>query len=80
MPTKVPTEVTGKVWQVLAAPGTVVAEGESLLVIESMKMEIPVSAPHAGKVQSILVAEGELVEEGQTVATLEHTGSPSAGI
>ena len=71
MATKVPTEVTGKVWQVIAAPGASVAAGDLLMVIESMKMEIPVSAPHAGKVQSILVLEGDLVEEGQTVATLE---------
>ena len=71
MATKIPTEVTGKVWQVIAAPGTAVAEGDTVMVIESMKMEIPVSAPHAGTVKEILFAEGDMVEEGQAVAIIE---------
>lgn len=71
MATEIPTEVTGRVWKILAPPGTAVAEGEPVLIIESMKMEIPANAPHAGTVKSILVAEGDMVEEGQPVATIE---------
>jgi len=71
MATKLPTEVTGRVWKIIAAPGTVVAEGDTVVIIESMKMEIPVTAPHAGKVKSISVEEGDMVEEGQSVGTIE---------
>ena len=71
MATSIPTEVAGKVWQVIAAPGTVVAEGDTILVIESMKMEIPVASPHAGTVRAILVGAGEMVQEGQAVALIE---------
>ena len=63
--------VTGTVWQVLVKPGQAVAEGETLLVVESMKMEIPVSAEHAGVVREVLVAEGEGVEDYQDVVVLD---------
>ena len=52
-------------------PGQLVQEDECLLIVESMKMEIPVAAPCAGRVVSILVAEGDDVTEGQEVATVE---------
>jgi biotin carboxyl carrier protein len=61
-------EVTGMVWKIEAAPGTAVAEGDTLLIVESMKMEIPVCAPCAGVVRQVFVAEGEPVAEGQPVA------------
>ena len=54
-----------------AGPGARVAEGDAILLIECMKMEIPVVAPRAGKVSAILVCEGEAVAEGQAAATLE---------
>jgi acetyl-CoA carboxylase biotin carboxyl carrier protein len=66
----VKSEITGKVWKILCPVGTQVAEEEPILIIESMKMEIPVLATSAGKVASLLVKEGDDVSEGQEVATL----------
>lgn len=65
------SEVSGSVWKIEVAIGQKVAEGDILVLIESMKMEIPVVAESAGKVAAILVAEGEAIIEGQSVATLE---------
>ncbi len=68
---KVVTEVAGKVWQVDVEPGQVVEEDQTLMLIESMKMEIPLEAPEDGRVLEILVAKGDVVVEGQLVAKLE---------
>ncbi len=65
------SEITGKVWKIEAAVGAAVAEDEAIVVLESMKMEIPVSAPIACTVVEILVTEGETVNEGQPVAVIE---------
>jgi acetyl-CoA carboxylase biotin carboxyl carrier protein len=65
------SEVSGSVWKIEVAIGQKVAEGDILMLIESMKMEIPVVAESAGTVAAILVAEGEAITEGQSVATLE---------
>ena len=64
------SEVTGTVWKIEAPVGTRVAEGDTVVIIESMKMEIPVTAPRAGVVLEIHVAEGEVVAEDQSVAVL----------
>ena len=63
--------VTGTVWKIETKEGASVAEGETLFVLESMKMEIPVEATAAGRVTKIHVAEGAPVEEGAALATLE---------
>jgi acetyl-CoA carboxylase biotin carboxyl carrier protein len=68
---KVISEVAGSVWQIVAKAGDRIAEGEPLVVMESMKMEIPVLAEKTGTVKEILVEEGEMVSEGQAVAILE---------
>ncbi|MEP9350667.1 acetyl-CoA carboxylase biotin carboxyl carrier protein subunit [Xanthobacter sp. KR7-225] len=65
------SSVTGLVFQVVLAPGAAVAAGEVILVVESMKMEIPVAAPCAGRLAQVLVAEGASVDEGQQVALIE---------
>jgi acetyl-CoA carboxylase biotin carboxyl carrier protein len=65
------SEVSGSVWKIEVALGQKVAEGDILMLIESMKMEIPVVAESAGTVNAILVAEGDAIVEGQSVATLE---------
>ena len=52
-------------------PGDRVAAGDAVIVLESMKMEIPVEAPRAGAVKEIRVKEGQTVQEGETVAILE---------
>jgi acetyl-CoA carboxylase biotin carboxyl carrier protein len=67
----VKAEITGNVWKVLAKPGQKVEEDEAIVMLESMKMEIPISAPEPGTVKEILVAEGEVVTEGSVVARLE---------
>ena len=68
---RVQSEITGKVWQIEAKPGDKVAEEDAIIILESMKMEIPIGAPVDGTVTEILVAEGDAVEEGQDVAVME---------
>jgi acetyl-CoA carboxylase biotin carboxyl carrier protein len=64
------TEVAGSVWKVEVTVGQPVAAGDALVIVESMKMEIPVEAPAAGTVAEIRVAEGDHVAEGAVVVTL----------
>jgi acetyl-CoA carboxylase biotin carboxyl carrier protein len=68
---EVKSEITGTVWQVKVQPGDKVESGDTLVVIESMKMEIPVITEDGGTVKEILVKEKEPVAEGQIVAVLE---------
>ncbi len=68
---EVRSETTGKVWKIEAAEGTEIGEEEAILILESMKMEIPVLAPRNGRIGKILVNEGDAVAEGQVVAVLE---------
>ncbi len=69
---EVVSEVTGKVWKMTAEQGAVVQEGDVLMIVESMKMEIPVEASASGPVR-LLVTEGDAVEEGMTVAEILST-------
>jgi biotin carboxyl carrier protein len=64
------SEISGTVWKVLKQPGEAVAAEEPILIVESMKMEIPVVAPAAGVVRAIAVQEGAIVAEGDEVATI----------
>jgi urea carboxylase len=65
------SEITGTVWKVVVAEGGTVQEDEPIMILESMKMEIPVLAPETGRVVKLLVAEGAPVREGQDVALFE---------
>lgn len=65
-------ELSCAVWKIEAAPGTLVREGDTLVILESMKMEIPVLAPAGGTVTAILVAEGEQITEGTPVARISR--------
>ena len=67
----VESEVTGNVWKVEVAEGDSVQEGDVLIILESMKMEIPVEAPQAGTVAELKVAPEDSVEEDQVVVVLE---------
>jgi acetyl-CoA carboxylase biotin carboxyl carrier protein len=58
-------EVSGTVWKIVVAVGDKVDADQETVILESMKMEIPMLAPRAGTVQRLLVAEGEVVSEGQ---------------
>lgn len=69
--TEVKSDVTGTVWKIETKAGDKVAEDDDLMIIESMKMEIPVPAPEAGTVTEVLVAEEEPVAEGQVVAIID---------
>ena len=67
----VKSEIAGNVWKIQAKPGDrIELEGE-IVILESMKMEIPVLAPKAGVVKEIRVNEGEAIGEGQLIAVLE---------
>ena len=65
------TEITGNVWRIVASVGDRVEEDEPIMILESMKMEIPVSAPEAGIVKEILTEPEAVVTEGTVVARLE---------
>jgi acetyl-CoA carboxylase biotin carboxyl carrier protein len=68
---KVAAPVTGTVWKIQVKPGDTVEEGQALVILESMKMEMPVEAPEGGKVVEIQVTEGQAVEEGDVLLSLE---------
>jgi biotin carboxyl carrier protein len=71
MADEVRAHITGVVFQVVAPAGAKVAAGDPILILESMKMEIPVEAPRAGVVRAIRVDEGQTVQEGDVVAELD---------
>ena len=72
MPTvELKSDITGMVWKVLKKAGERVAEDEPIVILESMKMEIPVSSPEPGVVKEILVEEGATVGEGAVVVRLD---------
>ena len=68
---EVESEVTGNVWKILLEVGTDVAEGDVIMILESMKMEIPVESPAAGKLVELKVSAEDQVEEDQVVAVVE---------
>ena len=68
---KVLSEISGSVWKIVAAPGDTLDEEQPVMILESMKMEIPVLAPERGVLKTLLVAEGASVAEGEVVAILE---------
>ena len=63
-------EMVSSVWKVLVGPGAEVAAGDTLVILESMKMEIPVLTEYAGIVQDLHVVEGEVLQEGDLIATV----------
>lgn len=67
---RVKSDIAGSVWKILKQPGEAVEEEEPVILLESMKMEIPVMAPRTGTVIEIRVAEGEMVAEGDVVVVI----------
>jgi acetyl-CoA carboxylase biotin carboxyl carrier protein len=63
--------ITGTVWKVEVAVGDTVEEGDAVVILESMKMEMPVEAEDDGKVKEIACQEGQSVSEGDTLVVLE---------
>jgi len=68
---EVKAELVGNLWKITSEVGQQVEADDTLMILESMKMEIPILSPVAGTVKEILVKEGEVVQEGQTVAIVE---------
>jgi len=70
MPSDVTAHITGTVWKILVQVGDDVKEEQPVVILESMKMEMPVESPASGKVVAITVAEGQAVEEGDVLLSL----------
>jgi acetyl-CoA carboxylase biotin carboxyl carrier protein len=68
---EVKAELVGNLWKIVAEVGQQVEEDDTLMILESMKMEIPITSPITGTVTQILVSEGDVVQEGQTVAVVD---------
>lgn len=64
-------EMVANVWKIVAAAGDPIAEGDPLVILESMKMEIPVESPLDGVVREVRVAEGDVVQEGDVIAVID---------
>jgi acetyl-CoA carboxylase biotin carboxyl carrier protein len=69
--TEVEAQITGNVWKIEKQVGDSVEADDVILILESMKMEIPVEAPCRGRISAIRVAEGDSVEEGDVLVVLE---------
>jgi acetyl-CoA carboxylase biotin carboxyl carrier protein len=67
----IPAHITGTVWKIEVQPGDDVDEGDTVVILESMKMEMPVEAEDPGKVKEIRVEEGQSVQEGDVLVVLE---------
>jgi acetyl-CoA carboxylase biotin carboxyl carrier protein len=72
MAEEIKAHITGTVWKIEVAVGDSVEEDDDLIILESMKMEMPVVASCDGTVKEILVSEGDAVEEGQVLIVLEE--------
>ena len=70
MATSVNAHITGTVWKIEVKVGDTVSEGQTVVILESMKMEMPVESPVAGTVTAVLVKEGASVEEGAPLVEL----------
>jgi acetyl-CoA carboxylase biotin carboxyl carrier protein len=70
MPTEITAHITGTVWKIEKQAGDRVSEGDAIVILESMKMEMPVESPVAGRVLEVRCAEGEAVDEGKVLAVV----------
>jgi acetyl-CoA carboxylase biotin carboxyl carrier protein len=70
---EVRAEMVANVWKVVAAEGDTVDDGDTLVILESMKMEIPVLAEDSGTLTKLAVAEGDVVQEGDLIAVIERS-------
>jgi acetyl-CoA carboxylase biotin carboxyl carrier protein len=69
--TEIRAEMVANVWKVVAAEGDTVADGDTLVILESMKMEIPVLAEAAGIISRLAVGVGDVIQEGDLIAVIE---------
>jgi acetyl-CoA carboxylase biotin carboxyl carrier protein len=68
----VPAHITGTVWKIEKKAGEEVSAGDVLVILESMKMEMPVEAPEAGKIAEVRCQEGQAVSEGEVLVVLDR--------
>lgn len=68
---QVKTEIAANVWKILVNVGDTVSKGQELMILESMKMEIPVESPCDGIIKVLHIKEGDAVDDGQLVAEVE---------
>jgi acetyl-CoA carboxylase biotin carboxyl carrier protein len=68
---EIEAHITGTVWKIEVAVGDTIEEGDTVVILESMKMEMPVEAEDEGTVKEIVVSEGQSVSEGDTLVVLE---------
>jgi biotin carboxyl carrier protein len=71
MAEEIRAEMVANVWKVVATEGDQVADGDTLVILESMKMEIPVVAESDGTLTQLAVSEGDVVQEGDLIAVIE---------
>lgn len=71
--TRILSDMVANVWKVAVSGGQAVAEGDTIVILESMKTEIPVLAPHAGTIAELRVEEGGSVQEGDVIAVIDRT-------
>jgi acetyl-CoA carboxylase biotin carboxyl carrier protein len=71
MSTQVEAQITGSVWKIEKSVGDTVSEGDVIMILESMKMEIPVEAPLGGRLSEIRVSEGQSIDEGAVLAVID---------
>ncbi len=69
--TEIRAEMVANVWKIVVAEGDPIADGDTLVILESMKMEIPVLAESAGTLTRLAVAEGDVIQEGDLIAVIE---------
>ena len=67
----VPAHIPGNIWKILVAPGADLKEGEALVILESMKMEVTIVAHRAGRVREVRCVEGKPVNAGETLLVIE---------
>ena len=67
----VEAHITGTVWKIECAVGDTIAEGDTVVILESMKMEMPVESEDEGTVRAVLVSEGQTVSEGDPLVELD---------
>ena len=72
MPEEIRSKITGTVWKIEVSKGDEVEDGDDLMILESMKMEIPVECPCDGTVMDSHVNEGQAIKEGDLLATVEE--------
>ncbi|GAA1375085.1 acetyl-CoA carboxylase biotin carboxyl carrier protein subunit [Peribacillus frigoritolerans] len=63
--------MAGSVWKIVASEGQSVTDGQDIIILESMKMEIPITAEEAGTIKELKVNEGDFVNEGDVLAVIE---------